>query len=305
MSVVHQHGKRCSMIGTPSIDLIEIFLAVASENSFSRAASHLRMPKSSVSRGTARLEAQLGVELFHRTTHHVALTPGGEALRSRVATQFASLKDALTGLPGQSLEPNGTLRIAAPADFGVTILSGAMTSFAAAFSKIRVEVVLDNRQVDLLREGFDMAIRAHRRPLKDSSMQIRRLGSIEFGFYAAASYVKRCGAPKELGDSKHEWVGTRIRPFEVEPDATDPRLASDDFLFVRELIRAGAGIGLLPGFVAACDISSGKLVRVLARTSVRPAGLAMLCPRSRHASINVAAFRDVLLDHLAKNPLTA
>ena len=80
---------------------------------------------------------------------------------------------------------------------------------------------------------------------------------------------------------------------------------SDDFLFVRELIRAGAGIGLLPGFVAACDISSGKLVRVLTRIPVRPAGLAMVLPRSHHATTNVVTFRDHLLAHLTSNPLTA
>lgn len=290
------------MNGTPSIDLIEIFLAVAAAKSFSRASLNLRMPKSSVSRGMVRLEAQLGVELFHRTTHHVALTAAGETLRARVATQFVSLKESLKGLPGQSLEPNGKLRIAAPPDFGVSILSGAITSYAAAFSKVQVEVVLDNRHVDLIREGFDIAIRAHRRVLKDSSMQIRRLGMIQFGFYASVSYIKRRGVPEKPGDPNHEWVGTRTRPFEVEPGPSDPRLASDDFLFVRELIRAGAGVGLLPGYVAACDISSKKLVRVLAQNLVKPAGLAMLSPRARHASTNVAAFRTVLLEHLAKNP---
>lgn len=293
------------MDGTPSLDLIELFLAVAGASSFSRAAAQLRMPKSSVSRGTARLEAQLGVELFHRTTHRVALTPAGEALRSRVAAQFASLKDALTGLPGQSHEPSGKLRISAPADFGVAILSGVVSSFAAKFSQVQVEVVLDNRHVDLIREGFDLAIRAHRRPLKDSSMQIRRLGSIQCGFYAAASYLRGRGEPRELGDPNHEWVGTQTRPFETEPDLVEPRLMSGDFLFVRELIRAGAGIGLLPGFVAACDTSSGRLVRVLPRTLVRPGGLAMLWPRARQGSSSVAAFRDALLQHLAKNPMTA
>ena len=293
------------MRGTPSIDLIEIFLAVADAKSFSRAASRLGMPKSSVSRGTARLEAQLGVELFHRTTHHVALSRAGAALVSRVATHFDSLKEAVTGLPGQSLEPSGKLRIAAPADFGVTVLSGAITSYAAAYPKVKVEAALDSRPVDLIREGFDMAIRAHRLPLKDSALQIRRLGAIQFGFYAATSYVERRGSPRKLGDPKHEWVGSWARPGEVETGPLEPRVASDDFLFVRELIRAGAGIGLLPGFVAACDVSSGRLVKVVPRTLVRPAGLAMVFPRSRYTPISVVAFRDHLADYLSKNPLSA
>ncbi len=293
------------MNGTASINLIEVFLAVASAKSFSLAASRLRMPKSSVSRGTARLEAQLGVELFHRTTHYVALSPGGEALLERVASPFASLKEALTGLPGQSLEPSGKLRIAAPADFGVAVLAGAVASYSAKFTKVEVETVLDTRQVDLVRDGFDMAIRAHRRPLKDSAMQIRRLAAIEFGFYAAPSYVERRGTPKELNDAKHEWVGTRSRPFELEPETVEPRLLSDDFLFVRELIRSGAGVGLLPGFVAAGDLANRTLVKVLARTRVKPAGLAILLPRARITTTKVIAFRDHLLQHLARHPLAA
>src|SRR5438876_1146728 len=84
----------------------------------------------------------------------------------------------------------------APADFAVAVLAAAVTSYASRFSKVKVEIVLDNRAVDLVGEGFDMAIRAHRRPLKDSSMQVRRLGAIQFGFYAAASYIKRRGVPK-------------------------------------------------------------------------------------------------------------
>ena len=292
------------MRGTESISLIEVFLAVADAKSFSLAASRLRMPKSSVSRWAAQLEAQLGVELFHRTTHNVALSSGGEELLSRVATPFAALKAALTGLPGQSLEPRGKLRIAAPADFAVAVLPGVITSYAATFPNVQVEAVLDNRPVDLVREGFDLAIRAHRRPLKDSSLQVRRLGAIQFGFYASTSYVKERGLPRKLGDPKHAWVGTRTRPFEVEPGPVDPRFVTDDFLFIRELVRAGAGIALLPGFVAACDVSSGKLVKILARTSVKPAGLALLFPRSRHPTTNVETFRNHLVDYLAKNPLT-
>jgi DNA-binding transcriptional LysR family regulator len=292
------------MPGTPSIDLLEIFLAVAQANSFSLAATRLQMPKSSVSRGMARLEAQLGVELFHRTTHHVALSPGGEALLPRVAGPLASLKGALTGLPGQSHEPSGKLRIAAPEDFAIAVLAGATASFTQTFPRVQVETVLDNRPVDLVRDGFDLAVRAHRKPLKDSSMQVRRLGAIEFGFYASARYVERNGEPKKLSDPKHQWVATRNRPFDLEPNPEAPRLVSDDFLFIRELLRAHAGVGLLPGFVAACDVTSGKLVRVLERTPIKPAGLALLFPRSLRMGTNVLAFRDHLVGYLKDNPLS-
>jgi DNA-binding transcriptional LysR family regulator len=291
------------MVGTPSIGLVEVFLAVAGAKSFSIAATRLRMPKSSVSRWTARLEAELGVQLFHRTTHSVVLSPAGEALLSRVGTHFASLKDALINLPGQSVEPSGKLRITAPADFAVTVLHHVITSYSATFSKVQVETVVDSRPVDLVREGFDMAIRAHRQPLKDSTTQIRRLTAIHFGFFASRSYVEGRGTPRVLGDAKHVWVGTRTKPFEVEFGPVEPHLASEDFLFTRELIRDGAGIGLLPGFAAAADISAGTLVKVLPRIVVKPAGLSLLFPRSRHTAASAVAFRKHLIEYLAKNPL--
>jgi DNA-binding transcriptional LysR family regulator len=109
------------------------------------------------------------------------------------------------------MEPSGKLRIAAPEDFGVTVLPGAITSNAATYVKVQIEAGLDSRPVDVVREGFDMAVRAHREPLKDSSMQIRRLAPIHFGFFASPACVERRGVPKRPHRSPRSRLRRRAR----------------------------------------------------------------------------------------------
>lgn len=288
------------------LDLLQLFATVAEASSFSAAAKKLGLPKSSVSRGVARLEAAVGAQLLHRTTRHVALSTAGAALYDRTTPLLASLREALGSLPEREEEPSGELRITAPNDVGASFLAELVARFTARYPGVRVDVRLTNRYVDLVAEGFDLALRASTGKLEDSTLVVRRLSAIELQLFASPTYLARRGAPRALADAAgHEWVvfrGARgARQLGLRE--TSGRIVGDDFFFIREAVRAGAGIGLLPSFLAQADVASGQLVRVLPRYAERGGAFVLLHPRAKHLPRKVTVFRDFMLEYLARHPL--
>jgi DNA-binding transcriptional LysR family regulator len=288
------------------LNLLTTFEAVARTGGFSTAARELRVPKSSVSRGVARLEAALGAQLLFRTTRKVSLTAAGTELFDRLTPLLASLRDALEEVPEREEQPSGLLRVTAPVDLGVLFLAEVVARYAARHPAVSVELHLTGRVVDLVAEGFDVALRVASR-LQDSTLVVRKAARIVMRVYAAPAYLARRGTPRVEGDlAGHEWVIFRSGPqrLRVLHAGAPPlpgsagRIACDDLLFVRDAVRAGAGLGLLPTFVAEPDVAAGHLVRVLPRLE-RPAGtLHIVSPASRHPPRKVTAFRDLVLEHL-------
>ena len=296
------------MSETIDLERVALFLAVAEQASFSAAARSLDLPKSSVSRQVAALEAALGTQLLHRTTRRVSLSTAGEALYERAAPLVAALRSALGSLPEQEEQPSGELRITAPNDVGATLLGDIVPRFSARFPAVRVDLRLTNRTVDLVAEGFDLALRAAARPLRDSSLLMRKVGALEIQIFAAPAYLARRGTPRTLEDvAKHAFVlfhGFRTRP-SLAAAAAAARIVGDDFSFVREALKAGGGLGLLPSFLAQPELASGQLVRVLPRFAESGGDLVLLHPRAKHVPRKVTAFRDFLLEYLVARPLPA
>ncbi|HEX7624136.1 MAG TPA: LysR substrate-binding domain-containing protein [Anaeromyxobacteraceae bacterium] len=292
----------------PAFDLLALFEAVARTRSFSVAARELGMPKSSVSRGIARLEASLGAQLLFRTTRHVALSTAGTALYDEVTPLLAGLRRAVSGVPGREELPSGELRVTAPADVGALFLAEVVTRYTARYPAVRVELHLTGRVVDLVAEGFDLALRVGER-LRDSSLVARRAAPVVLQLYASPLYLARRGVPRGEADlAGHDGVFFRSGPQKLRIPRLDgasalrPRVVCDDLLFARDAMRAGAGIGLLPTFVAAPEVAAGALVRVLT-THERTAGyLHIVTPGGRHVSRKVAAFRDLALELLRGGP---
>lgn len=286
------------------LNLLQLFVAVARTASFSAAARELGLPKSTVSRGVARLEAELGAQLLHRTTRKVALSTAGAALYERVVPSLGSLQEALGSLPEREEEPSGELRLTAPNDLGATFLAELCAAFTARYPRVRLDVRLTNRAVDLVGEGFDLALRVSTRRLADSSLVVRQLGALESQLFASPAYLARRGTPRASEElARHDLVAFRSqRPAEL-PVQHESRIVGDDFLFVREAVRAGAGLALMPTFLCQEDVAAGRLVPVLPRVT-RPGGtLLMLYPRTKHVPRKTVAFRDFLLDTLRVRPL--
>ncbi|MEO0324791.1 MAG: LysR family transcriptional regulator, partial [Myxococcota bacterium] len=183
------------------LDRLRLFVQVADAGGFSDAARRLGAERSSVSRGVAKLERELGVQLFHRSTRSVALTSAGEALHAKVATHLAALERAIDALPEREEAPSGTLRITAPHDIGASDLSGVIADFVRRFPKVHVDVRVTNRRVDLVAEGFDAALRPGPARLPDSSLRATRLSEATGGWYASPRYVARAGSPRTLAEA--------------------------------------------------------------------------------------------------------
>lgn len=298
----------CSMNGTQAdYQLLAIFVAVAEETSFSKAAPKLGLGKGTVSRAIARLEELLGTELLHRNTHTVALSTAGAALYERTAHHLAALNEAVCRLPELQEKPSGQLRLTAPNDLGVVILPSILAQFSLRYPDIRFDIQLTNRVVDLVAEGFDLALRPAPAKLKDSSLTACRLGSNSSNFhaYAAPAYLARRGRPKQLGDDGHDFVlhPASLRFLQLRREQKW-RYLCDDFFLVRDLLRDGAGVGYLPAFIAEPYLRDGLLELVpLADRPRVSAALFLLYPSSGQVPRKVRAFRDFLVERFKRQPL--
>lgn len=282
------------------LNLLTVFVAVVQTSSFSKAAKRLGLSKGTVSRSIARLEDAVGAELLHRTTHAVAVSTAGAALYERSAVHLAALTDAVKGLPERAELPSGELRLTAPHDFGTVVLPAILAQFALLQPLIRFDVRLTNDVVDMVAEGFDAGIR-FAVALKDSNLRARRLGSLAVRFYAAPGYLARRGRPRALGDDRHDWV---LAPNTAQhlgmPADTKSRFACHDFLFNREILREGGGVGTLPSFLAEPYERQGLLERV--DVPGLPTDIVgsffLVYPSSGQIPKKLAAFRDYLVEHL-------
>ncbi len=285
------------------LQLLSAFVAVAEHASFTKAARKLGVGKGTVSRAVSELERQLGTELLHRTTHTVALSTAGVALYERAAPHVAALNAAVLKLPESAVEPSGELRITAPNDLGVAVLPELLVQFARRYPKISLDVWLTNTNVDLVREGFDLALRAGS-TLKDSNLTSRRLAGGRVGFFASPEYIARRGKPKQPNDAAHDWLLHRAHRRYVKPfQAGTPRFLCDDLLLLRELARRGAGIAMLPESFAAPYVQEGSLEEVpVSSPDSISGGLFLVYPSSGEVPRKVTAFRDFLLEWLKKLP---
>lgn len=274
-----------------------MFVAVAEASSFSKAAAELGISKATASRVLARLEASLGVELLHRTTHQVALSTAGAALFERARPHLMALRSALIDLPEREEEPSGLLRLTAAHDVGSVVLPAALARIGMRYPGVRFDVRLTSQQVDLVKDGYDLAIRVVTGQMKDSSLTARRLGRQVAGYYASPSYLARRGRPRAALDERHDWVihPAAMRVAGFPPDAVRYRV--DDFLLVRDLLREGAGVGILPQFLVRNELRDGALEAVPLDDTIGLSGeLVALYPTLGSPPRKLRVFLDALVE---------
>lgn len=303
-------------MATIDLNLLRAFTLVYEAGSFSVAAERLRVPRSTVSRAVAALEESRGALLFHRTTRKVGPTTEGTQLYDRVKPSLGALLASLAELPERadaSSAPTGLLRVTSTADIGALVLSEVTSRFVGRYPDVRVEARFSNQLVDLARDGFDLALRVSPGRLKGPSLVARKVGEVVFGIYASPSYLARRGTPKSSEDLLAlDWLGFAGTPplllrrsgLPEKVIGVRPRVFADDMAFLRETLKQGAGLGLLPSFVADAELAAGTLVRVLPKV-VAPAGSVFLVrPNVKHVPRRVTAFSELLLETLRRRPLS-
>ena len=292
----------------PDLNELRVFVRVVDRGGFAAAARELGVPVSTVSRAIVRLEERTGARLLQRTTRSVRLTSEGSALYASVGDAVGSLERAARGLEPASRVPRGLLRVSAPAEIGATFLADVAVAFGERYPHVQLELSLGNRAVNLVDEGFDVAVRAAAR-LADSSLVARKLGELEHGLYASPRYLDRHGAPASPAElAAHRCVVFRgdglVKTWRLRDGGSDEaidveiraRLGGDDFTYLRGVVGAGGGIALLPRLVCTKDEAAGRLVRVLPRVSAKGATLYVLYPSAAHVPARVTAFRDVVAE---------
>ena len=270
------------------LDDVKAFLAVANAGGFSRAAEQLATAKSVVSRRVARLEGDLGTRLLTRSSRGVVPTEAGEALRIQAGGAFEQLDDALRSAAQRTGELTGVLRITAPVAFGTTHLSGFLSDFMREHPRLGVNVSYSDRRVDILADGFDVAVRMG--TLSDSTLVARRIAPLRLAVLASPEYLARRGTPSRPRDlTAHDCIVYDVPEGDLwrfrEGDRfTSVRIAgrfrSDNSESMLAAALAGVGIVGLPTFVLGDAIATGALVPLLpefpiteeALFAVRPPG---------------------------------
>ncbi len=291
------------------LNRVSTFARVAEAGSFTAAATSLGVQKSSVSRSVAALEADLGVRLLQRTTRRIRLTDAGRAYYERARDALASLEEAHQAAAALRAEPSGTVRVTATVDMAPE-LAAVTEAFLRQHPRVRVEVMLTARVVDLVKEGFDLAVRGG--VLTDSSLMARRVGDTDFGLFAAPAYLARTGRPRRLADlARHECILYRSEggvatwrlsgPHGEERVTVRGRAEGDEYGFVRSLAAAGFGIALGPLPTFGPLAREGSLERVLPQHALRGAPMHVVWPSRRFEPAAVVRFREALAAALARS----
>jgi DNA-binding transcriptional LysR family regulator len=284
------------MGATIDLDRVSCFVAVAELSSFSAAGRKLGVPTSTVSRAVKAFEAGLGLQLFQRTTRHVSMTAEGATLFEQLGPALHAVTSALAAAPERD-QPAGVLRVTASPDIGAVFLAPAIRRFTARYPLVTVDARLTSRPVDLIREGIDVAVRAAAGPLRDSTLIARKVFPAEVSFYSSPSYLARAGTPRAANDlAAHELVAFRgwNYPRDIAGAMRGAHVLCDDFSFVRAALLAGAGIGLLPPFLARDDVSAGALVPILPKLAQRGGSIFVMHARANQVPKRVSAFTEVL-----------
>ena len=249
---------------------LDIFVRVVGTGSMSAAGRELGLSPAVVSKRLRRLEDRLGSRLLQRTTRQISLTDAGQGFYERAVAILASIEEAETFVTKRSSEAQGTLKVTAPAMFGRMHIARHLGRFMASYEDLAVNIVLDDQQLDIVGEGFDLAVRIGELP--DSSLVARKLADVRYLIVAAPAYVERHGMPRTPADLEdHSCVPSDLRdPWKlVGPNGQKAQhrpsgpLHTNSSEVVRECVMAGTGIGLRPLWEVGEALSDGTLVRIL------------------------------------------
>jgi DNA-binding transcriptional LysR family regulator len=292
---------------------MRVFGAIVEAGSFASAARRLRLSRAVVTKHVAALEDRLKVRLLERTTRRVAVTEAGARYYERCTQILAEIEDAEREAAQATAVPRGTLRISAPHTFATKHIAPHLAEFRRQFPDVDLEIVLSDRFVDLLEEGFDLAIRIAD-GLPESSLVARRLAPCRFVVCGAPAYFERHGEPRTPDDlAGHPCLGYTLSPREhswVFVCPQDQRhvvnvngpLRSNSGDLLRAAAVGGAGVMLLPTFYVGKDLEAGLLKAVLTDYRVQEYGIHAVYPSRKHLTAKVKTFIDFLSERYGPDP---
>lgn len=277
-----------------------LFIKIVEAGNLTRAASLLNEPKAKLSRNLALLEEELGVQLVYRTTRQFKLTQAGMNYYHNSKDHMKALIQAFTDLREEEEEVSGLLRITAPDDIGVQVVSKIIKEFSVIYPKVFFELIYSNDLLDLVKEGVDLAFRVGH--LKDSSLIHKKIAKVEFCLASSPKYLQRSHALEEIDDlHQHQTIGflpSNAQGWKISTKNKKKtirlkhKFLVNNYQVIRDLIRDGHGIGYLPRFLCQKELSSGEMVQILKQWGDEGSPLQIAVPQQKKISSKVRAFMD-------------
>ena len=286
------------------------FTQVVEHGGFARAARVLGIPKSRVSRHVVALEATLNVRLVNRSTRRFVVTDVGHEVYRHATAMLAEADAALEAVEFARAAPRGTIKVSCPVALAQTPLASLLPDFLAKFPAVRLQLHVSNRRVDVLSEGFDVAVRVRSQPTGEDGLVMRSFGEFAEVLVASPGYLERAGEisePSQLAQRETlDYAGEfDRRPWELDGSSGEvvqvepkPRVCCHDFVVLRAAVLAGLGVARLPETVVREDLKRGTLVRVLPAWSSPQGVLHVVFPSRRGLLPAVRAFIDFLAERL-------
>jgi DNA-binding transcriptional LysR family regulator len=286
------------------LNAVGCFAKVVELESFRAAAAALGIPKSTLSRKVAELEDSLRVRLLERTTRSLRLTDAGRAYHQRIAPALDALREAERAVEAQNAKPSGSLKLTMTMEGGQAVLAPILAEYLTLHPGVRLQVELTDRRVDLVEEGFDVAIRTGALP--DSTLVAKRLSLVgSFRVYASPNYLARRGTPqhpRELAEHDCLVMSAQRTPLtwsfqhrgKTLPLKVRAHAEANSFTLLRELAAAGHGVARLPDYLASQKDERGELRELLRAFAPPPMPWHVVYPSSRHLSTKVRALVELL-----------
>lgn len=285
---------------------VTMFVQVVESGSFALAAERMNLTRSAVGKVINRLEARLGVRLLHRTTRSQSLTEDGLAYYDRCVRALAELEAAEADLESGRREPRGRLRVSVPIAFGHHCVAPVLWNLARRHPQLQFDISFSDRTVDLIEEGFDLAVRIGE--LRDStSLAARRLGVQHVGIGAAPSYLAQYGVPTNANELDghlgiaYSRAGT-VSPWEIQDEHGDllririqTQLSLDDVQAIAGAAIEGFGLAWLPGWLLARYVKKGELVTVMDSCRIQPQEIHAVWPQTRYLPLKTRMSIDALV----------
>jgi DNA-binding transcriptional LysR family regulator len=291
------------------------FAEVVDKGGFAAAGRTLGLPKSKLSRRVAELEARLGVRLLQRTTRRLSLTEAGELYHRHCVAMREQADAAAEAVAVVMTEPSGTIRVTCPVTLAQSTVGRLVPAFLALHPKVRIDMEVDNRVVDLVHEGVDVALRV-RATLDDSgSLIVKPLGTSQALLVASPELVARLGPPASVediqrfptvtmsaADGRASWtlLGPQGREFVLQHR---PHYTADDLMTLKYAVLAGSGLSVLPDYMCSDEIEAGQLVLLLPEWAPRPGQVHAVFPSRRGMVPAVRRFLDFLGEHMSGEQL--
>ncbi|WP_308569847.1 LysR family transcriptional regulator [uncultured Haemophilus sp.] len=285
------------------LNAISIFCKVIETQSFTQAAQQQHISVAMASKLVSQLEEHLKTRLLQRTTRKIMPTEAGIMYYQRCQSILLDLEEADSSISNLSTSLHGSLLISVPRDFGLLYISPNLPKFIEAHPNLQVEIEFNDKRIDLVAEGFDLALRIGY--MQDSSLVARKISSSPMHFTAAPNYLETHGTPLSPEDLEYHqgllykvamnqvyWQGARAS--QVQRFKIQSKVISNNGLSLLEMAKAGLGVANLPGFFVKDALASGELVEILSEYKQKAIDIHVVYPNRRHLPAKVRAFIDFL-----------